>query len=138
MNQVFDDVRNDIDGVQSLLGAIGDALYYGPKDAGPYISGIYLLTKILDKDRELIDGQAFRDGLDPETTGQNPEWLKNLRISKQMTQAEVAEQCGIATNHYCNIENGVRRPSPEVAQKLAGILGFSWERFYLPEGERAS
>ncbi|MYB40212.1 helix-turn-helix transcriptional regulator [Candidatus Saccharibacteria bacterium] len=32
--------------------------------------------------------------------------LKKIRISKGMTQAEVAKKAGISTNHYATIERG--------------------------------
>lgn len=56
--------------------------------------------------------------------------LKEKRKAKQLTQYAVAERAGIARETYTNIENGVRRPSVCVAQKLGSILGFSWTEFY--------
>ena len=32
---------------------------------------------------------------------------------------------------YSNIENGRRRPSPEVAQRIAKVLGFDWTLFFV-------
>ena len=53
-----------------------------------------------------------------------------MRIKKGFTQAQVAEIAGIARAYYTEIENGVKTPSPNVAQKLAVILGFDWTIFF--------
>ena len=57
-------------------------------------------------------------------------WLKEIRETLQMTQAEIAEKAGIGRAYYGMIELGIRRPSPEVAKKIAGAMGFDWTRFY--------
>ena len=62
--------------------------------------------------------------------------LEAMRINKGMTQETVAAKVGISRPAYCNIENGVRRPSPEVAQKIADILGFDWTQFFTKREEQ--
>ena len=57
-------------------------------------------------------------------------WLKEKRKGLQLTQAEVAEKAGVLRAYYGMIEIGIRRPSPEVAKKIAGAMGFDWTRFY--------
>ena len=57
-------------------------------------------------------------------------WLKEKRKGMQLTQAEVAEKAGMDRAYYGMIELGIRRPSPEVAKKIAGAMGFDWTRFY--------
>lgn len=37
------------------------------------------------------------------------EYLKNAREKLGLTQADVANKLGIATNYYCDIENGNRQ-----------------------------
>ena len=44
-------------------------------------------------------------------------WLKEIRIKKKYTQEQMSKEIGVAQNSYCNIENGKRRPSVEVAKK---------------------
>lgn len=56
--------------------------------------------------------------------------LLKKRRSKNLTQLQVAEHSGVSREHYTHIENGVRRPSPEVAQKIAKLLDFDWTIFY--------
>lgn len=56
--------------------------------------------------------------------------LVKKRRSKNLTQAQVAEQSGVSRAHYTHIENGVRRPSPDVAQKIAKLLDFDWTIFF--------
>ena len=43
---------------------------------------------------------------------------------------ETAKKSGISYPHYNFIENGKRRPSVEVAKRIAGVLGFEWTRFF--------
>ena len=50
--------------------------------------------------------------------------LRNLRQKMKISQVAIAKEVEISQNHYSNIETGVRKPSPEVAQKIAKILGF--------------
>lgn len=61
--------------------------------------------------------------------------LKNLRIEASYSQKSFAQLIGISQNHYSNIENGVRRPSPEVAKRIADVLGFRSEWYRLLEIE---
>ena len=60
-------------------------------------------------------------------------WLIELR--KGRSQAQVAEAAGITQQMYSAVELGVRRPSVEVAKKIASVLGFNWTRFYEDEDE---
>ncbi len=55
-------------------------------------------------------------------------WLRELRGNR--SQIEVAQECGISYQMYNFIENGHRRPSPEVAQRLGEALGFDWTIFF--------
>ena len=58
------------------------------------------------------------------------EWLIQSRKEKGITQEELAELCDSTQMMISNIENGIRRPSPELAQKIASVLGFDWTKFY--------
>ena len=60
-------------------------------------------------------------------------WLIELR--KGYTQTQIAEAVGITQQMYSFIELGVRRPSVEVAKKIASVMGFNWTRFFEDEGE---
>lgn len=62
--------------------------------------------------------------------------LKTFRKKKALTQRAVATQAHISQNHYSNIELGHRRPSPDVAKRIAAVLGFpdDWYRL-LERGE---
>ncbi|MFZ5975233.1 MAG: helix-turn-helix transcriptional regulator [Bacillota bacterium] len=63
-------------------------------------------------------------------------WLKELRGDR--TQLEVAQACGISLQMYNFIENGHRRPSPEVAKIIGVELGFAWTKFYDQPDEPAA
>ena len=55
-------------------------------------------------------------------------WLIDIRNGR--AQAQIAEAVGISQQMYSFIELGERRPSVEVAKKIAAVLGFNWTRFY--------
>ncbi len=55
--------------------------------------------------------------------------IKAMRLKLKLSQAMVAKEVGISQNHYSNIESQQRRPSPQVAKRIATVLGFSdWYR----------
>lgn len=58
------------------------------------------------------------------------EWLTDLRQKKKLSQEELAKLCDTTQMTISNIENGARRPSPDLAQKLAKVLKFNWTKFY--------
>ena len=58
-------------------------------------------------------------------------WLVAARGNA--TQAEVARKAKISQNYYSCIENGERRPSVDVAKRIADALGVDWTRFYVDE-----
>lgn len=60
-------------------------------------------------------------------------WLKGLRMEAGKTQDEVAAGACISRGSYANIESGERRPSVEVAKRIAAVLGFEWTRFFEEE-----
>lgn len=56
--------------------------------------------------------------------------LREIRHEHKLTEAVVSSRVGISQQYYNLIENGKRRPSVEVAKKIAEVLGFPWTRFY--------
>ncbi len=61
--------------------------------------------------------------------------LAEIRKKKKMTQVMLATEVGVTQRAISAYENGVRRPKPEVAQRLGEVLGFDWTRFYKEEGK---
>lgn len=57
-------------------------------------------------------------------------WLINYRKNRKLSQKEIAKRANIAYCYYNFIENGQRRPSPEVAKRIAEILGFA-DKWYM-------
>lgn len=57
-------------------------------------------------------------------------WLQQERVKVNKTQEDVAIAAGIKRPYYTQIESGVRRPSVEVAQKIANCIGFNWVLFF--------
>ncbi|WP_019123897.1 helix-turn-helix transcriptional regulator [Brevibacillus massiliensis] len=58
------------------------------------------------------------------------DWLLTQRDNSKMSQEEVAYKAGITRQYYGMIESGARKPSVEVAKKIANILGFNWTLFF--------
>ena len=57
-------------------------------------------------------------------------WLTKAREDKGMTQQQLGNALGL-TRAGCSLyELGKRTPSPDMAKKIAEILGFDWTRFY--------
>ena len=50
-------------------------------------------------------------------------WLKDIRLAKGLSQLDVAKKIHITFKYYSYIENGERRPSPQVAKRIAVALG---------------
>ncbi len=57
-------------------------------------------------------------------------WLKQHRENKKFTQEQVANISQVSRAYYTNIERGNKRPTPEVAMRIAAALDFDWTRFY--------
>ena len=62
-------------------------------------------------------------------------WLKDIRAKNELTQQEVANAANVDVTMISKIELGDRRPSVEVAKKIAAVLGFKWTRFYEDEDD---
>ena len=62
-------------------------------------------------------------------------WLKDIRAQQNMTQQEVAKAANVDVTMISKIELGERRPSVEVAKKIAAVLGFEWTRFFEDEDD---
>lgn len=57
-------------------------------------------------------------------------WLKEIRLSKHLTQQEVADQAGLQRAYYTMVENGSRTPSVTFAKSIGKTLGFDWTIFF--------
>lgn len=62
-------------------------------------------------------------------------WLKEIRMSKNLTQEQVASSANISRTMLTEIENGNANPSVETAKKIAKTLDFDWTLFYKEETE---
>lgn len=56
--------------------------------------------------------------------------LRNIRISKGLTQEYVSKLSNISRGYYTQIELGVRHPSVTVAKAVASTLEFDWQKFF--------
>jgi putative transcriptional regulator len=65
-------------------------------------------------------------------------WLQEKRQENNLTQEDVAKASGIQRAYYTMIENGTRQPSVQVAQKIAGKMGFNWTIFFENKGNETT
>jgi transcriptional regulator with XRE-family HTH domain len=56
--------------------------------------------------------------------------LCDLRKKKHLTMREVGLMANISESMYSLIENGKRRPSVDVAKRIAAVLDFDWTKFF--------
>lgn len=56
--------------------------------------------------------------------------LQRMREGKGLSQRGIAKAIGIAKGTYINIEHNRRKPSVEVAKKIAAVLDFDWWKIY--------
>lgn len=62
------------------------------------------------------------------------EYLKEQRISAQMSLRQLADQAGVSNPYLSQIERGLRKPSAEVLQQIAKALRISAEQVYVRAG----
>jgi len=55
-----------------------------------------------------------------------------VRIEKNLSQKQLAEAIGISESYYCQLENGSRRMSLPVAQKIALALDVLMDDIFMP------
>lgn len=64
--------------------------------------------------------------------------LRELRLSRGMTMAALAEKIGVTQPAISQWESGRERPGRETLQRLAGALGVTAEALALPAGSQSS
>jgi len=60
--------------------------------------------------------------------------IRNLRISKGMSQYDLAEVLGVNNSYLSRIENGERRPSTKIMRKMADVLDFPYDQLVVASG----
>jgi transcriptional regulator with XRE-family HTH domain len=62
------------------------------------------------------------------------DYLREQRVSAQLSLRQLAEQAGVSNPYLSQIERGLRRPSAEVLQQIAKALRISAEQLYIRAG----
>ena len=62
------------------------------------------------------------------------DYLREQRVSAQLSLRQLAELAGVSNPYLSQIERGLRRPSAEVLQQIAKALRISAEQLYLRAG----
>lgn len=65
-------------------------------------------------------------------------YLIQKRLNTNFSQSDIANLVGISRQYYNSIENGLRRPSPEIAKKIANYLNFKDEWYKLLENDTSN
>ena len=74
--------------------------------------------------QELMKNPKFKeayDALEPEYQMANA--IIKARISKKMTQTEVAEKAGVSRTVIARLESGTTNPTLDTLSRVAGVLG---------------
>jgi putative transcriptional regulator len=58
--------------------------------------------------------------------------LKTVRMKKGFLQKQLSDAVGVSESYYSQLENGSRRMSLPVAQKIAQVLGVSLDDLFMP------
>jgi transcriptional regulator with XRE-family HTH domain len=62
------------------------------------------------------------------------EYLREQRRSARLSLRQLADEAGVSNPYLSQIERGLRRPSADVLQRLAGALQVSSEAMYVRAG----
>src|SRR5262245_55474186 len=62
------------------------------------------------------------------------EFIRDLRRNARISLRQLADQAGVSNPYLSQIERGLRRPSAEVLQQIAGALRVSTPLMYLRAG----
>src|SRR3954454_14125769 len=62
------------------------------------------------------------------------DYLKEQRVSAELSLRQLADQAGVSNPYLSQIERGLRRPSAEVLQQIAKALRISAEQLYIRAG----
>ena len=65
-------------------------------------------------------------------------YLIQKRLNTNFSQSDIANLVGISRQYYNSIENGLRRPSPEIAKKISNFLNFKDEWYKLLENDTSN
>lgn len=57
-------------------------------------------------------------------------FLYTERLKRGLSISEAARNIDVSQSYYYKIENEGRRPSPKIAKKIGGLLGFDHMRFF--------
>ena len=107
---------------------IGNELQHADSDCTEEAgNAIFLLHEIM---RDCITDEGAETHTEISCDGKAGDWLKRIRVSKALSQSEVADKVGISQNYYCQIEKGRRGVRVESAKRIASVLGFDWEQFF--------
>lgn len=56
--------------------------------------------------------------------------LRDTRMLNDMTQEQLAHECGVERTTICMIETGNNKPSVDLAKKLGKVLNIEWTKFF--------
>lgn len=63
------------------------------------------------------------------------DYIRDLRLKKDITQKEFAERSGLSPSEICKIENGTRtKPSPNALKAIAPVLGVTLQELLYRAG----
>ncbi len=81
-------------------------------------------------------GSGFSQGLShgKDAVGTLGDYLRQQREASRLSLRQLADAAGVSNPYLSQIERGLRRPSAEVLQSIAGALRISAETLYVRAG----
>lgn len=66
------------------------------------------------------------------------QWLTDIIKEKHLTHSTIAGNAQITRSYFTQIVSGRRRPSPDVAKRIAAVLGFADEWYRLLDDKKTT
>lgn len=57
--------------------------------------------------------------------------LKQLRITKKLTQKQVADKVGVTSEYISQLERGIKNPSDNIKKRLMKLYGVDIKKIFL-------
>lgn len=122
-----------MEGVRSALSILREALENGDSNIDADVKSVcWLLERVVDNHIDMLEtataGKLTAPIVGEVASERTRRSLAELR--GEISQREVAERAGITQAFYCEIEKGKKKPSVDMAKRIAEVLGFEWTKFF--------
>ncbi len=110
-----------------------EALALGLDGVGDVVPSALEDITVEDGARVLLVEADSADDIEYFKTSEVPKMIENGLTNKGFTKYQVAQILGVDRAYITKIAKGASTPSPEMAKRIALLLGFDWKVFYANE-----